>query len=45
MRGPKPPMIELSEIERQALDELVRRHGTAQQIEQCPDCAPFQRQY
>jgi putative transposase len=32
MRGPKPPMIELSEIERQALDELVRRHGTAQQI-------------
>ncbi len=32
MRGPKPPMIELTDAERRALDELDRRHGTAQQI-------------
>jgi transposase len=32
MRGPKPPTIELTDAERRALDELVRRHGTAQQI-------------
>ena len=32
MRGPKPPTIELTDAEREALDELVRRHSTAQQI-------------
>jgi putative transposase len=32
MRGPKPPTIELTDAERQALDELVRRHSTSQQI-------------
>ena len=32
MRGPKPPAIELTDAERQALDELVRRHNTPQQI-------------
>lgn len=32
MRGPKPPSIELTDAERQALEELVRRHSTAQQI-------------
>jgi putative transposase len=32
MRGPKPPTIELTDAERQALDELVRRHSTAQQM-------------
>jgi putative transposase len=32
MRGPKPPAIELTDAERQALDELVRRHSTPQQI-------------
>ncbi len=32
MRGPKPPSVELTDAERQALDELVRRHSTAQQI-------------
>jgi putative transposase len=32
MRGPKPPTIELTDAERQALDELVRRHSTPQQI-------------
>lgn len=32
MRGPKPPTVELSDAERQALDELVRRHSTPQQI-------------
>ncbi len=32
MRGPKPPRIELTDAERQALSELVRRHSTAQQI-------------
>lgn len=32
MRGPKPAMIELTDAERQALNELVRRHSTPQQI-------------
>lgn len=32
MRGPKPPTIELTGAERQALDELVRRHRTPQQM-------------
>ncbi len=32
MRGPKPARIELTHAERQARDELVRRHSTAQQI-------------
>jgi transposase len=32
MRGPKPPTITLSDSERQALDLLVRRHTTPQQI-------------
>jgi putative transposase len=32
MRGPKPPLIELTDAERQALTDLVRRHSTSQQI-------------
>lgn len=32
MRGPKPARIELTDAERRALEELVRRHNTAQQI-------------
>ncbi len=32
MRGPEPPQIRLSMAERQALDQLVRRHSTPQQI-------------
>jgi transposase len=32
MRGPKPPMIELSSGERQELDSLLRRHSTPQQL-------------
>lgn len=32
MRGPKPPMIELSDTERQDLQALVRRHSTPQQL-------------
>lgn len=32
MRGPKPPPIELSDAEREALEQLVRRHTTSQQI-------------
>jgi putative transposase len=32
MRGPKPPVIELTDSERQALNDLVRRHRTPQQI-------------
>ena len=32
MRGPKPQAIELTDAERQALDELVRRHSTPQQV-------------
>ena len=31
MRGPKPPCIELTETERQALEALTRRHATPQQ--------------
>jgi len=31
MRGPKPPAVTLTAEERQALEALVRRHGTAQQ--------------
>ena len=32
MRGPKPPVIVLTENERQALEQWVRRPGTAQQV-------------
>ncbi len=32
MRGPKPPPITLSAAERQALERLVRRHATPQQV-------------
>jgi putative transposase len=32
MRGPHPPSIELSDIERQELETLVRRHTTPQQL-------------
>lgn len=32
MRGPKPPKIELTDAERRALEDLVRRHSTPQQI-------------
>lgn len=32
MRGPKPPAIELTDAERQGLEELIRRHSTPQQI-------------
>jgi len=32
MRGPKPPMIELTDAEREALDELARRPSTPQQV-------------
>jgi putative transposase len=32
MRGPKPPMIDLSDSLRQQLEQLVRRHTTPQQI-------------
>ncbi len=32
MRGPKPPPIELSNAERQALQRLVRRHTTPQHL-------------
>ena len=32
MRGPKPPRIDLTNGERQALDELVRRHTTPQRL-------------
>ncbi len=31
MRGPKPPTIELAEVERQDLEALIRRHSTPQQ--------------
>ncbi len=31
-RGPKPPMIELTSIERQELNNLLRRHSTPQQL-------------
>jgi putative transposase len=32
MPGPKPPEVKLTEEERQALEKLVRRHNTSQQI-------------
>jgi putative transposase len=32
MRGPKPPAIDLSDVERQELDALTRRHATPQQL-------------
>jgi putative transposase len=32
MRGPKPPAIALSDVERQELDALTRRHATPQQL-------------
>ena len=32
MRGPKPPALELTDTERQALEALTRRHSTPQQI-------------
>jgi putative transposase len=32
MRGPKPDPLSLSEIERTALERLIRRHTTAQQV-------------
>jgi putative transposase len=32
MRGPQPPSIELTDIERQELETLVRRHTTPQQL-------------
>ena len=32
MPGPKPPSLELTEAERLALEQVERRHGTAQQL-------------
>ncbi len=32
MRGPKPPVVNLTDPERRDLDDLVRRHGTPQQL-------------
>lgn len=32
MSGPKPPALELTEVERHALETVVRRHTTAQQL-------------
>ncbi len=32
MRGPRPPTIDLSPVERQELEALTRRHSTAQQL-------------
>lgn len=32
MPGPKPPIVNLTDEERQGLEKLVRRHGTRQQI-------------
>jgi len=32
MRGPKPSAIELTDAERQALEQLVRQHNTPQQL-------------
>ena len=32
MRGPKPPVVELSPEEHQGLETLVRRHSTPQQV-------------
>lgn len=32
MKGPKPPVVNLSQAEQQALEQLVNAHSTAQQI-------------
>lgn len=32
MRGPKPTLIELTEPEREALEQLLKRHSTSQQL-------------
>jgi putative transposase len=32
MRGPKPPVVILTDAERQGLEQLARRHSTAQQV-------------
>jgi transposase len=32
MRGPKPPVVLLTDAERQGLEQLARRHSTAQQV-------------
>jgi hypothetical protein len=32
MTGPKPPAVNLSEVERQGLEKLVKAHSTSQQI-------------
>jgi len=32
MRGPKPPAVNLTDKERQGLEQLVRRHSTPQQL-------------
>lgn len=32
MRGPKPPVVELTQPEREALERLVKRHTTPQQL-------------
>jgi hypothetical protein len=32
MRGPKPPVVALNEKERTALEQVVKRHSTAQQV-------------
>ena len=32
MPGPKPPMIDLTEVERLALEEVLRRHKASQQL-------------
>ena len=32
MRGPKPTAVNLSDKERQGLEQLIRRHSTPQQI-------------
>jgi putative transposase len=32
MKGPKPPAVQLSDAERQALEKLVKAHSTEQQI-------------
>ncbi len=32
MRGPKPPVVSLTEEERRGLEALVRRHATGQQL-------------
>jgi putative transposase len=32
MAGPKPPIVKLTDAERQELEKLVKRHGTRQRI-------------